>query len=449
MRRLAVIGGNAAGMSAAAVARRRDETLDVLVLERGSYTSYSACGIPYFVAGVVDGPDQLIARSADEFRQAGIDVRPLCEATEIDIAARTLTYRDHNARAERRESFDELVYAPGALAVAPPVPGADLVEPVRTVDAAERLLARLEQATDRHAVVIGAGYLGLEMAEALVMRGLEVTLVDRDSQVMAPLDADMAAHVQAAAEGVGIRVLLSTDVQEIRADRDGRACAVATSAGGLAADHIVLSTGTQPASALAAAAGLELGATGAVRVDDHQRCPGHDGVYAAGDCTEARHRLLPNPVNVQLGTHANKQGRIAGTNATGGDVAFPGVIGTAVSRICRYEVARTGLSEKEATAAGLRVVTATIKSATRAGYYPGAGPIWVKLVAGAVDGRLLGGQIVGVEGAAKRIDVVATAIWSELRADELELLDLGYAPPFSGVYDPLLIAARQVGKRLR
>ena len=187
----------------------------------------------------------------------------------------------------------------------------------------------------------------------------------------------------------------------------------------------------------------------AVRVDDHQRCPGHDGVYAAGDCAEARHRLLPDPVNVQLGTHANKQGRIAGTNATGGDVAFPGVIGTAVSRICRYEVARTGLSEKEATAAGLPVVSATIKSATRAGYYPGAGPIWVKLVAGAVDGRLLGGQIVGVEGAAKRIDVLATAIWSALRVDELELLDLGYAPPFSGVYDPLLIAARQVGKHVR
>jgi NADPH-dependent 2,4-dienoyl-CoA reductase/sulfur reductase-like enzyme len=296
-------------------------------------------------------------------------------------------------------------------------------------------------------VVIGAGYLGLEMAEALVTRGLEVTLVDRGDQVMPPLDPDMAAHVQAAAEGVGIRVLLSTDVDEIRADRDGRPCAVLTSAGELAAEHVVLSTGTRPATALAAEAGIELGATGAVRVDDRQRCPGHDGIYAAGDCAESRHRLLPDPVNVQLGTHANKQGRIAGTNATGGDIAFPGVIGTAVSRICRYEVARTGLNEKEAAAAGLPAVSATIKGATRAGYYPGAGPIWVKLIADAGDGRLLGGQIVGVEGAAKRIDVLATAVWSELRVDELELLDLGYAPPFSGVYDPILIAARQVAKR--
>jgi NADPH-dependent 2,4-dienoyl-CoA reductase/sulfur reductase-like enzyme len=295
-------------------------------------------------------------------------------------------------------------------------------------------------------VVIGAGYVGLARAEALVQRGLDVTLVDREEQVMPPLDPDMAAHVQAAAEGVGVRVLLSTDVEEIRADRDGRPCAVVTSAGELAADHVVLSTGTRPASELAASAGLELGATGAVRVDDRQRCPGHDGVFAAGDCTETRHRLLPDPVNVQLGTHANKQGRIAGTNATGGDVAFPGVIGTAVSRICRYEVARTGLSEKEAAAAELPVVAATIKRSTRAGYYPGAGPIWVKLIADAHDGRLLGGQIVGVEGAAKRVDVLATAVWSGLRVAELELLDLGYAPPFSGVYDPLLIAARQTAK---
>jgi NADPH-dependent 2,4-dienoyl-CoA reductase/sulfur reductase-like enzyme len=449
MRRLAVIGGNAAGMSAAAVARRRDPELDLLVFERGAYTSYSACGIPYFVAGALDGPDELIARSVDEFREAGIDVRTLCEVTEIDLDSRTVTYRDLNARADRHEGFDELVYATGAVAVAPPVPGAELVEPVRTVDAAERLLARLERTTDRHAVVIGAGYLGLEMAEAFVQRGLEVTLVDREAQVMPPLDPDMAAHVQTAAEGAGIRVLLSTDVDEIHSDRNGRPTAVITSAGELPADHVVLSTGTRPATALATAAGLELGATGALRVDDRQRCPGHDGVYAAGDCAETRHRLLPDPVNVQLGTHANKQGRIAGTNATGGDVAFPGVIGTAVSRICRYEVGRTGLGEKEAAAAGLSVVAATIRDSTRAHYYPGAGPIWVKLVADAGNGRLLGGQIVGVEGAAKRIDVLATAVWSGLDLDQLELLDLGYAPPFSGVYDPLLIAARQTAKRVQ
>jgi NADPH-dependent 2,4-dienoyl-CoA reductase/sulfur reductase-like enzyme len=221
-----------------------------------------------------------------------------------------------------------------------------------------------------------------------------------------------------------------------------------TSAGALAAAHVALSTGTRPVSERAAAAGLDVGPTRAVRVDDRQRCPGHDGVFAGGDCAETRHRLLPDPVNIQLGTHANKQGRIAGVNATGGDDRFPGVIGTAVSKICRYEVGRTGISEHEASEAGIAVVSATIKDRTRAGYYPGAGPIWVKLVAEPGSGRLLGGQLVGTEGAAKRIDVLATAVWTGLAVQELALLDLSYAPPFSGVYDPLLIAARAVAKLL-
>ncbi len=260
---------------------------------------------------------------------------------------------------------------------------------------------------------------------------------------MRSLDAEMAAHVQRAAEAVGVRVLLSVDVEEICAHADGRPRSVKTSVGELPADHVVLSTGVRPATALAQAAGLALGPTGAVATDAQQRCPSADGVFAAGDCAESFHRVLRAPVNIQLGTHANKQGRVAGTNATGGRVEFPGVVGTAVSKICRYEVARTGVTEREAHAAGLRVASSTITARTRAGYYPGAGPIWVRLVVDPIDGRLLGGQIVGVEGAAKRIDVLASCVWNGTTVGELEFYDLAYAPPFSGVYDPLLIAARQ------
>ncbi len=444
--RLLVVGGDAAGMSAATAARRREDGLEVLVLERGPYTSYSACGIPYYLGGTVEDSDRLIARSPEEFRSAGIDVRTRCEAVGLDLAARTVTVRDHAARRESSEGFDRLVVATGAEAVAPPVPGADAVEAVRTIDAAERFASRLERESAGAAVVIGASYLGLEMAEALVQRGLDVTLVDQADQVMGTLDADMAHHVQQAAEGVGVKVLLSCEVQEIRVDPRSAGGSVLTSEGELPADEVVLSTGVRPAVAVMAAAGLEVGESGALAVDDHQRCPGHDGVFAAGDCAESRHRLLDRQVNIQLGTHANKQGRIAGVNVTGGDLTFPGVIGTAASKICRYEIARTGLSETEAQMAGIDVVAAGIRDRTRAGYFPGAGPIWVKLVAHARDGRLLGGQIVGVEGAAKRIDVLATAIWAEMNVQELELLDLSYAPPFSGVYDPLLIAARQTAK---
>jgi NADPH-dependent 2,4-dienoyl-CoA reductase/sulfur reductase-like enzyme len=437
--RLAIVGGDAAGMSAASTARRRTPALDVVAFERGPYTSFSACGIPFYVGGLFEDSDRLVTRSADEHRERGIAVHTRTEVTAVDLDRRELTVRDQLGD-ERREGFDQLVLATGAEAVAPDVPGAGSAEPARTIDAAERFRAALERGGES-AVVIGGGYIGLEMAEALVHRGLRVTLVERAGQVMATLDADMAAHVQDAAEGVGIDVRLGAELQEVG---DG---VVRVDGEELPADHVVMATGVRPATRLAREAGLELGDSEALRVDDHQRCPGHDGVFAAGDCVESWHRVLERPMNVQLGTHANKQGRIAGANATGADLSFPGVIGTAASKICRYEVARTGITEREADEAGIEVRAATTKDRTRAGYYPGSGPIWVKLVV-APDGRLLGGQIVGVEGAAKRIDVLAACNWTGMAVDELELIDLSYAPPYSGVFDPVLVAARAAAKLL-
>jgi NADPH-dependent 2,4-dienoyl-CoA reductase/sulfur reductase-like enzyme len=441
--RLAIIGGDAGGMSAASIARRRDPDLEIVAFERGAYTSYSACGIPYVVGGVVEEAERLISRSPEQHRERGIDVRTNAEVLAVDLGERRLTVRCGDA--ESREPFDQLVIATGAEAVLPDVPGAEAIEPARTVDAAERLRDAIERGGGC-AVVIGAGYIGLEMAEAFVHCGLNVTMIDLAPQVMGTLDADMARHVQDAAEAQGIRVVLEAAVEEVVTRDDGVPVCVRAGGESYAADHVVIGTGARPAVAVAEAAGLEVGDSGALRVDDHQRCAGHDGVYAAGDCAESHHRVLDRPVNIQLGTHANKQGRIAGANATGADLRFLGVIGTAVSKICRCEVARTGISEREAAEAGIEVVSAKIEDRTRAGYYPGAGPIWVKLVAEPGSGRLLGGQIVGVEGAAKRIDVLATAIWTGLAVDELALLDLSYAPPFSGVYDPLLIAARETAK---
>ena len=444
--RLAIVGGDAAGMSAASVARRRDADIEIVAFERGPYTSYSACGIPFYVGGLVEDAGSLISRSPEQHRASGIDVRMRCEVVAIDLGARRLTVRAAGGE-ESAEPFDQVVVATGAKAVPPPIPGAEAIEPAQTVDAGERLRAALERG-GTSAVVIGAGYIGLEMAEAFVERGLDVTMIEQAPQVMATLDAEMAGHVQEAAEGRGVRVVLGASVEEVVLDDAGAPLAVRTADESFAAHHVVIGTGSRPDVEVARGAGLEIGDSGALRVDDHQRCPGHDGVFAAGDCAETHHRLLDRPVNIQLGTHANKQGRIAGANATGADERFPGVIGTAVSKICRYEVARTGIGEREAADAGIDVVSATIEDRTRAAYYPGAGPIWVKLVAEPDSGRLLGGQIVGVEGAAKRIDVLATAIWTGLPVQQLALLDLSYAPPFSGVYDPLLIAARATAKLL-
>jgi len=443
--RLAIIGGDAAGMAAGAMVARRDPSVEIVAFERGPYTSYSACGIPYFLSEAVQDADRLISRSPDEHRANGIDVRMRTEVTGVDLAARTLAARHLDSGGETTEGFDQLLIATGAHAVAPPVPGAEACEPVRTVDAAERLRAVLQRG-GRSAVVVGAGYIGLETAEALVQRGLKVTLVDRATQVMSTLDPEMAAHIQDAAEGEGIDVRLGAAVEEILLGGDGMPNAVRIDGETVSADHVIVGAGARPTVDLAQSAGLTIGPSGAIAVDDHQRCPGHDGVFAAGDCAESFHRLLQRPVNVQLGTHANKQGRVVAINATGGDASFPGVIGTAISKICRYEVARTGLSESEAAAAGIDVVAAEIKATTRAGYFPGTGPIWVKLVVAPGSGRILGGQIVGVEGAGKRIDTLAVCVWTGMTAEELSWLDLAYAPPFSGVFDPLLIAAHAATK---
>src|SRR5215213_3673768 len=445
--RLAIIGGDAAGMSAASAAKRRDPGIEVIAFERGPYTSYSACGIPYFVGGLFDDADRLVSRSPEEHRAAGIDVRLRSEVRAIDLGRRVLTVYERSEQRETEEGFDEVVIATGAYAGAPPIPGAEATETARTLDAGERFRAGLERGGGK-AVVIGAGYIGLEMAENLVDRGMAVTVVDQGDQVMRTLDRDMADHVQDGAEAHGVRFLLSTQIEEIALDGAGRPCRVRTSVGELPVDHVTLGTGAKPDVRLAKDAGLQIGETGALRVDDHQRCPGADGVYAAGDCVETHHRVLDAPVNVQLGTHANKQGRIAGVNAAGGDARFPGVVGTAVSKVCKYEVARTGITEAEAEQAGIECVSAIIKHSTRATYYPGAGPIWVKIVADPGSGRVLGGQIVGVEGAAKRIDVLAACIWTGVAVDELSLMDLSYAPPYSPVYDPLLVAGRAAAREI-
>jgi NADPH-dependent 2,4-dienoyl-CoA reductase/sulfur reductase-like enzyme len=438
-RRLAVIGGDAAGMSAAATARRRDRDLEIVAFERGGLTSYSACGIPYYIAGLVEDADDLIARSPAQHRANGIDMRIRHEVTGVDLAGRTLTVRDLNARTESTEPFDELVFATGATATPPPIPGVEATEAARTIDAGMRLREQVLRG-GADAVVVGGGYIGLELAEALVGRNLRVTLIDQAPQLMTTLDPDMAAHVQDAAEGHDIDVRLSVQLEEVLLDGDGRPRGVRTSDGDIPAEHVVVATGVKPQTTLAEQAGLPIGPTGALAVDDHQRAG--DGVWAAGDCVESHHRLLERPVNLQLGTHANKQGRIVGVNATGGDLTFPGVIGTAITRLCHREVARTGLTEREAADAGIDIVTTTVESDTRAAYFPDSASMWIKLVVAREDGRLLGAQIVGAPTAGKRIDTFATAIWAGMTVDELQWVDLSYAPPMSGVLDPVLVAAR-------
>jgi NADPH-dependent 2,4-dienoyl-CoA reductase/sulfur reductase-like enzyme len=446
--RIVVVGADAAGMSAASQAKRLDSTLEILAFERGRFTSYSACGIPYWVAGDVDGPDGLVARTAEEHRANGIDLRMETEVVAIDVEARTVDVRPSSGGDVETHAYDQLVLATGASPVRPPIPGIDAegIFGVQTLDDGAAVLAWLDDLgrTDRcRAVVVGAGYIGVEMAEALHRHGLTVTVVDKAAQPMATLDPDMGALVREAMDGMGITVVTDVSVDAFDAGDDGRVAAVVTSGGRFEADVVVLGLGVRPATDLAREAGLPLGRSGGIVTDHQMRVPGFDGVWAAGDCVEVRDRVSGEHVHIALGTHANKQGRVLGTNLGGGYDTFEGVVGTAISKVCDLEIARTGLKQTQAEAAGFDVVVTTTESTTRAGYFPGAEDITVKVIAERRSGRLLGVQIVGRDGSAKRIDTAAVALWNEMTVMQVVDLDLAYAPPFSPVWDPILIAARK------
>ncbi|MEU8674721.1 FAD-dependent oxidoreductase [Streptomyces sp. NPDC048560] len=451
--RLVVIGGDAAGMSAASQARRLKgpDELSIVAFERGHFTSYSACGIPYWVGGDVERRDDLIARTPEQHRERAIDLRTRTEVTEIDVAGQRVRAVDLESGEASWTGFDKLVVATGARPLRPDLPGmdADGVHGVQTLDDGQALLDSLDRAPGRRAVVVGAGYIGVEMAEAMLKRGFEVTVLNRGAQPMATLDPDMGSLVHEAMDGMGITTVNRAAVTKILTGPDGRVTAVATDEETYPADVVVLGIGVTPETTLAGAAGLPLGAHGGLVTDPSMRVVGHENIWAGGDCVEVLDLVAGRLRHIALGTHANKHGQVIGANVGGGYGTFPGVVGTAVSKVCDLEIARTGLREKEAKAVGLRYVTATIESTGRAGYYPGARSMTVKMIAEYRTGRLLGVQIVGREGAAKRVDIAAVALTARMTVDQMTALDLGYAPPFSPVWDPVLVAARKANAAVR
>ncbi|MEU1528990.1 FAD-dependent oxidoreductase [Streptomyces fagopyri] len=450
--RLVVIGGDAAGMSAASQARRMrgPDELEIVAFERGHFTSYSACGIPYWVGGDVPGPDRLIARSPQEHRERDIDLRMRTEVTEIDVAGARVRSRDLESGAEAWTPYDKLVIATGARPVRPDLPGMDApgVHGVQTLDDGQALLDTLAATRGRRAVVVGAGYIGVEMAEALINRGYEVTVVNRGAEPMATLDPDMGRLVRSAMSDLGITMVDGATVTGIVTGADG-VRAVATQEGEYPADVVVLGIGVRPETALARAAGLPLGDHGGLLTDLAMRVRGHENIWAGGDCVEVLDLVSGSERHIALGTHANKHGQVIGSNVGGGYATFPGVVGTAVSKVCDLEIARTGLREKDARRAGLQFETVTIESTSRAGYYPNAALMTVKMLAERRTGRLLGVQIVGREGAAKRVDIAAVALTAGMTVEQMTALDLGYAPPFSPVWDPILVAARKAVTAVR
>ena len=449
--RVVVIGGDAAGMTVASALRRQlPKDHEVVVLERGSWTSYSACGIPYWIAGEVRTPEALVARSVQAHLDNGIDVRMGVEAMGIDPEARTVSIRDADDLA-----YDRLVIATGAEPVRPDIPGIDGagIYGVQTLDDGQALIDGLAKRPDK-VVVVGSGYVGLEIAEACVARGFDTTVIDRSPTPLSIIEPHLGEHVAAAMRKHGIRLLADTAVTGFGLDDGGQVAAVETDDESIGADLVVLGLGVTARSALASAAGLPLGAKGGIVVDEHQRVIGFDDIWAAGDCVVTQDRLTGDLIHVPLGTHANKQGLVAAdsilADVTGGKprIAFPGVVRTAITKFCALEVSRTGLGERQARDAGFDPVTVSIETTNFAGYMPDPEMMTVVMIADRATRRLLGAQIVGGEDSALRIDVAATALAAGMTVDEIVMLDLAYAPPFSSVWSPIQVAARAAVKAL-
>jgi len=449
MPRLVVIGGMAAGMSAASKLRRLRPEWEVLVLEAGPDRPYGACGLPYLLGREVTGVDSLYALSPDEIASRGIELRLRQRVTVLQEGRKQVEVEDLPSGRRRAEAYDALLIAVGAKAVLPDLRGlaGENLFTLHDLGDGRRMEGFLERERPRSALVWGTGYVGVEVAENLARRGVAVTLINRSERVLKSLCPVLRERVVLELEHNDVRLLLATQVHEVLSSGN-RIEALETDRGRLAADLFVVAAGVRPATDLLAGSPVALDRQGAVVVDEGCATATH-GIWAAGDCCAVTHRVTGRPAWIPLGTTANKMGRVAGANIAGERERFPGVVGTAITRVFGLQVGRTGLSFTEAVEAGFDAEWASIRSHSRAGYFPGGGEVRVSLVADRRSERLLGGQVAGVEGTKGRTDTLAAAVTTGMKVEDLLHLDLAYAPSFAPVWDPLLTAAAALRARLR
>ena len=441
-RRVLVVGGVAGGASCAARLRRLDEQAEIVVFDRGPYVSFANCGLPYYVGNIIAEESKLLIASPETFRERfNIAVHTDTEVVGLDRALRTLTVRGPDG-AVREERYDVLVLSPGAAPIRPPLPGVDLdgVFAVRSIPDTRRIRAWISERGASTAVVVGGGFIGLEMVENLVHRGLSVTLLEKLSQVMPPLDPEMAVAVMQHLAAKGVRLHLGDGLARIEAGHDGGLLVVAESGTQLPADLVILAIGVRPETGLARAAGLPIGPRGGIVVDQQMRTA-DPHILAVGDAVEVQDVLTGQETVLPLAGPANRQGRVAAEAIAGRVTRFRGVQATAVVGVLGMTVASTGASEKGLRRAGVgNFDKVYLHPGHHAGYYPGAQPIHLKLLFSVPDGRILGAQAVGTEGVEKRIDVIATAIQFNGTVHDLAEAELCYAPQFGAAKDPVNLA---------
>ena len=436
--KVVIIGGVAGGMSAASKAKRENPDLKVTVFEKSHYISYGACGMPYVIGGLIPDLEELVSRSPDEMAEQNIEVKVRHEVTDIDHDNHTVSVKDLASGEIFQEAYDILVLATGAQAIKPDLPGMDL-ENIYTLRRMEDAAAIIEGAQGaERAVVVGGGYIGLEMAEALTLAGLKVSVAQRSGSLLESITPDYSDIAVSELEDNGVSVYLNAEVTGF--EGDGKVARVLTDDQALDADLVIFAAGVKPNSELAEGLGVNLGPSDAVLTDEKLRT-NVEGVYAVGDVTAARHMITDEPTWLPLGDTANKQGRVAGTVIAGKEAHFRGILGTAITKVFERAFATTGLNEQAAKDAGFGVESVCIEDTDHAGYYPDHSPLTVTLVWEKGTQKLLGAQLAGYGDAVKRIDTIAALLLQGGTLAELADLDMAYAPPFSGVWDSLLVAA--------
>ena len=446
-KKFVIIGGDAAGMSAASKIRRLLPDAEMIVFEQGEFISYAACGMPYWLSGVIEDGSKLQVLTPDIARtKRGINVQNFHRVLSIDVVRNQVLVEDLVNGTQFEEHYDKLLIATGARAVMPPIPGVDLpgVFSLRSLADGHLIKNYLAEHEIRHATIIGAGYIGLEMAESFRQLDIQVSMVEMLDQIAPTFDKDIMQEIEMHVREQGVDLRLETSVISI--SQKGPRLHVNTSEGDLETDMILVSTGVRPNAELAASAGIACGRSGAIQIDKRMRTSNPD-IYAAGDCAEHEHLVLKQPIWIPLAPAANRGGRVAGENMADGDARFPGILGTAVVKVFDYTIAQTGLTERQAQKAGLtNLSSSTITAGSKAHYYPGSTPVTIKLVVDQSSGRLLGAQMIGRADVAKRLDVLATAITAGMTVEEIGMLDLTYAPPVAPVYDPIHVAANVASK---
>lgn len=440
-----IIGGVAGGASAAARLRRLDERAEIIVFERSGFVSYANCGLPYYIGGTIAEKRELTLQTPESFwNRFRIRVKTKHEVLAIDPAAKTVTVKDLSTGETFTESYDKLVLSPGAMPTRPPLPGIDSerIFSLRTVEDTLRIHDYVRREKPQSAVLVGGGYIGIEVAENLRELGLDVTIVQRPKQLMNTLDYDMATFVHAKLREKGIRLELGRSVSGFK-ERDGQILTLIDGQDPLPADLVLLAIGITPDSGLAKQAGLALGIKGSIVVNDRMETSAPD-IYAVGDAVQVKHAVTGQDALIALAGPANKQGRIAADNICGLDSRYRGSQGSSIIKVFDLTVASTGLTEKAAASAGIDADCVVLSPGSHASYYPGARPMTMKVVFEKQTFRLLGAQIAGGEGVDKRIDVLAVALHAGMRADELKDLDLAYAPPYSSAKDPVNMAGFMV-----